>query len=147
MSDSFVSSLGVEVWRLLRPLAMTVDDPSQIGRLLASIGVTLSDTEMAAVTPVVQSLGALATRVETLLASPDLSFDDARALLDIARQAFDGIRGLEQLGAAAPERAGFGKDLADRLLSSYLSQHLLLRSIAGLLTLIEFSNELHARPA
>jgi len=147
MSDSLTSTLGLEVWKFLRQLAAAAEEPALIARLLDSVGVTLTDAETASVVPVMQNLGTLAARVETLLDTSDLSFETAQQWLDVSRQAFDAVRGLEQLGAAVPERAGVGKDLADRLLGSYLTLHPLLRSIAALLTLIELSDEQAPRPA
>jgi hypothetical protein len=147
MSDSLVSTLGIEVWKFVQPLAASAEDPAYLRRLLASIGVTPSEVELAAIILVLEDFGALATRVEALLDESDFTFESARELLDISRQAFDAIRGLEKFSADTPELAGVGKDLADRLLGSYLNSHPLLRGVAELLTLIERSDGLPPRPA
>ncbi len=142
MSDSLVSTLGVEVTRFLSPLAAAPDDPDYIVRLLGSVGVALGEAELAAILPVFQDFAALAAQVETLLDEDDLTFENASELLNTARQAFDAIRGLEQLSDGLPGLAGVGKDLADRLLGSYLNLHPLVRSVAALLTLMEISEDL-----
>jgi hypothetical protein len=133
MSDTLLELLGREIGRLLEPLGEVADHPELLDRLLASVGRSTPEAKRAALFDALAAIASLRTQLQALLEQSPNSLDDISEVLDIARNTFKALRALDAVVGSSEEFSGFGRDLADKLLTSYLfNWHPLLRSIASL---------------
>jgi hypothetical protein len=143
VSETLIDIVGREIGRFLEPIVRVADDPTLLDQLMASVGIPTAD---AARDELVESLTAIATlesQIDALLEKSSLSISDVASMLEVSRQAFEALRGLDNVLESPAAFAGLGQDLADRLITNYLfNWHPLLRSITALLGIQELAENI-----
>ncbi len=87
-------------------------------------------------------------QIEDLAAETSPSLDDIVAVLEASGRAFDALRHLDAAGGPVAQLSGFGGDLAEMLVSAWLTvRHPVVHQIATLLTLIEVVSDQDYVPA
>ncbi|WP_017302042.1 DUF6603 domain-containing protein [Nodosilinea nodulosa] len=148
MSDTLLDLVSREIGKFLAPIDSVVDDPELLDQLVASVGLSIPEADRDALLAALNAIVTLKTQIDTISARPSPSLSDIAALLDISRQAFVALKALDTVTGSAAEFAGFGQDLADRLVTNYLfTWHPLLRSVAALLAVHELAEAIEPRAA
>jgi hypothetical protein len=143
MSNTLIETIGREIGRFLASIASVTDDPTLLDRLMASVGLSTPDAERDALLASLTAIATLKTQIDSLLAQPSLSISDVTAVLEISRQTFVALKSLDGITGSSAEFAGFGQQLADRLITNYLFKwHPFLRSITALMAIQELAEDI-----
>ncbi|MEP6733141.1 MAG: DUF6603 domain-containing protein, partial [bacterium] len=137
MSNDLLGSLATSAGELLSPLQRAVEVPGGLRDILAVLGAPPTN-DSAAMNAAVTAIVDVKKQIESLAANAAPSLDDILSALHATGGAFDALRKLDAAGGPMAQLPGFGADLAEWLVSSWLAaQHPVLHQIATLLTLIE----------
>jgi hypothetical protein len=141
--DTLVTGLG----KVLAPLRDAIENPGALDGLLAEIGANSGGAGGDSLVTALGKVADVANGIEQLAAQPEPSFAGIVAILEAARDAFNGIRGLSAVGGPAAGFESLGVDLANFLIIRYLwNWHPLAHEIAVLATLIEPAEETEPHP-
>src|SRR5215831_8221901 len=136
MSGDLFGLLTTEVGRLLYPLERAIDIPSALGELLDRLGIP-PEADTNSVIPAIAAVVDVKKEIDALAATDSASLDDIIALLRTAGRAFDAIRQLDASSGPFAQLPGVSSDLAQLLVSTWLSaNHPLAYEIGTLLTLV-----------
>src|ERR1051326_2792792 len=133
---SLLQSLAHELALMLDPVALAVESPEAMERLMAQLGVFDADAAPPAAT--FEALLDLKSQIEALAAQDDLDFEAAKTALQASRSAYALAGTISDVGGATGAIENFGRDLVDLLLETWLlTHHPVAREVAALLTLLE----------
>lgn len=137
MSDDLLGAIASAASDLLSPLERAVEVPRGMRDLLTRLGAAPTNESDGLLTAIRAVLVAK-TEIQNLAAKDSPSLDDIVGVLTAMKSAFAALRALDASGGPLAQLPGFGADLVELLVSSWLTaRHPVLHQVATLLTLIQ----------
>lgn len=145
MATFGLNSLAAAIGQLLAPISEALGNELAMGQMLSELGVVEGNVEE--LLGLFAQVQALHQQIKSLADTETVSLSSVQQALAIARQAMALLRSAGAASASFPGAPGLGQDLLAWLATEWLVWHRpLVRRLAGLLTLIDLSDEHEPTP-